>query len=121
MNRRPPMAFLSTSLVFGAGCDHQVIAADIAEPVKDLGHPHGDGGLSRSGPSGEAHVEHRTFGGETDLPAEAVYEEKRGNLANACLNFLQSDELVVQLVQHLLDAGVLEGLSDVQQFPVDPR
>ena len=89
-----------------AGHRDQVVAADIAQPVEDVGHPAGDRGLAGAGIAGEGHVQGRVHAGECQVPAQLVDQEQGRDLADAGLHRLEAHELAVELVQHLADAGL---------------
>ena len=117
MNSTPPIAFFSTSLVFGAVwpiywptrssrvTDDQVAVADVAELVQDRGHPQRHRGLAGAGIAGEGHVQRRRLPAASPIrlrsrstSSSAAISRMRG------LHRLQPDQLAVELVEHLADA-----------------
>ena len=80
--------------------------AAVAEAVQDLGHAHRDRGLAGARVAGEAHVQRRCAAGEAHALANALDEQQRGDLAHAALHRRQADEVAVERVEHLGDAGL---------------
>ena len=86
---------------------NEMPAPHIAQPVQDAGHPERHRGLAGAGVAGEAHVQGRGFVGEAQLLAGALDHKQRRDFADARLDRRKADQLAVQLVQHLGDAGFL--------------
>jgi hypothetical protein len=120
MKSTPPIAFFSTSRVFGAVwpmycptrssrvTGDEVAFAHVSEAVEDLRHAHRDCRLPGAGIAREAHVQRRRSGREVEAAAQAIDEEQRRNLADARLDRLEPDELAIELIEHLLDLRFLE-------------
>jgi hypothetical protein len=83
----------------------EVAAADEAEAVEDLRHPHGDGGLAGAGVAGEGHVQRRRLCREAEAAADALDEKEGGDLADARLHGFEPDQVAVELVEDGVDAG----------------
>ena len=64
-----------------AGDRDQVPAAQVAEPVQQVGHPQRDRRLAGAGAAGEAHVQGRPGGGEPEPLPDPVDQQQRRDLA----------------------------------------
>ena len=118
MNSTPPIARLSTSLVFGAVCptywptrSSRVTATrcprlKVAQPVQQLGHPQRHRGLAGARVAGEAHVQVGPRRAQSEPGPHPVDQQQRGDLGDPGLHRAQPDQLVVQRGQDLVDAGV---------------
>ena len=86
----------------------QMAFAHIAEPLQYFAHAHRHRGLAGARIAGETHVQRRGLGAQFEFLAQAVDQQQGGDLADAGLDGLQTDQLVVELVQDLLNVGGFE-------------
>ncbi len=99
---------------------HQVIARDadhlrpayVTEAMEDLRHFQRDRGLAGAGIAGETHVQARRLRGEAHTGTQLVDHQQCGNVANALLDRRQTDECVLQLVDHGIDLRLRKHLVD---------
>src|SRR5438552_17220826 len=83
-----------------------------AEPVEYLRHLQRHRRLPRAGVAREGHVQRRSLRREPDFAAELVDHEQRRDLADARLHRLERDQLAVELVEPLDDAGLVEDRAE---------
>ncbi len=83
------------------------------QTVKDLGHSQRDSSLAGAGVTGKTHMQGRRFGCELELSAYAIYKKERRNLTNAGLDWLQSDQVAIELVKHFLYIGLVEFRGEI--------
>ena len=98
-----------------AGHRDEMPFAHVAQPVQDFRHPQRDRRLAGARIAGEAHVQRRRLGGETDQPPAAIDEEQCGDVADPCLDRREPHELAVELVQHLVDLRLAEQRREVDR------
>ncbi len=96
-----------------AGDRDEMPAPHVAEPVEDLGHAHGDRRLARPGVAGEAHVQGRRLRRKPEFGPNPVDEQQRRDLADALLDWRETDQLVVELLQNRADARLRELLGKI--------
>ena len=90
---------------------HQMPFAHIAQAVQDGGHAHGHRGLAGAGVPGERHVQRRRLRGEPQVATQLVDHQQRGDVADACLDRRQADQVAVQFGQHVLDLRLSQHLA----------
>jgi len=81
-----------------------VAGAAVAHALEDLAHAQRHRGLAGAGRSGEAHVQRGDAGLQAELQPHLVDDQQRGDLAHALLDRPQTDQVVIELVQDVLDA-----------------
>src|ERR1700735_2854467 len=82
-------------------------ALGVPEPVQQLRHPQRDRGLAGAGRAGEAHVQVGPRRGQPVALPGLVDEEQRGDLLHPLLDRREADELAVELLDDVVDAGQL--------------
>ncbi len=87
---------------------------DIAQPVQQLRHSHGDRCLAGAGVAGEAHVQAGRLGLQADPRPQLIDDQQSGDVPNALLDRHQSDEISIKFVHHRLDLALRQHLIDCQ-------
>ena len=80
-----------------------MVAADVIQAMQHVGHAPGNRGLAGAGIAGEAHVQRRRVGADAKAPPRRLDEQERGDLADAGLDGLQADEVVIEPREHVAD------------------
>jgi len=81
-------------------------AAQVTEPMQQIGHPQCHGGFTGSRVTREAHVQCGRRGCHTEPRTYPVDEQQRGDFGDPGFHRLQPDQLGVQAVQHVIDPGL---------------
>ena len=87
--------------------DH-VAFAHIAEAMQDLSHAQRDGRLAGAGVAREVHVQGQSFRAEARLTTQRVDQQQRADVTNATLHWRETDQLGVELVEHVGHMRVAE-------------
>ena len=90
----------------------QVALPDVAQPVQDLRHAHGDGGLAGARIAGEAHVQRRRLRLKTEIHAQFVDHEERRDVANTALDRRQTDQIPVEFIEHVAGVAARQHVGD---------
>jgi len=74
----------------------------VAQAMQNLRHAQRHGRLAGSRIAGEGHVQRRRSGDEAELCAGAIDEQQRGDVADPRFQGFETDELAIELVQHVV-------------------
>ena len=85
-----------------------------AEAVQDLGHAQRDGRLAGAGIAGERHVQRRRRRSQSRTLPDTFDQQERRDLAHAVLHRLQSDQLLLELLQRAGDPGRFGLLAEIE-------
>jgi len=90
-----------------------VAAAKVTQPVQHVGHPQGHGGLAGAGAAGETHVQVRSGGRQTEPAARSINQQECRDLADPGLDRGQTDQVGVQGIEDLINAGGFAFLGEI--------
>ena len=99
-----------------SGGRHNMALAQVAKTMENFAHPLRHSGLTRTGTSGEGHVQGGRRCVQAQLQAGAIDHQQGRNFTNSRLYWLKTNQIPIQLIQHGLDAGSLIGQTQIHML-----
>ena len=88
---------------------------NVAEPMQNRRHLHGDGRLPGAGVTRERHVQRRGLGRKSDFFAQRVDQEQIGDLANPLFDGRETDQFGIEFAQNRTDFGAPVRLVEIER------